>query len=198
MVKASRPKSLPHTSPSTKKARVLIINGFDRISSPAVINTPDEAGFDLTKDPGVPYLYDISLCGSQLNFDRKEAGKRLGESGNEYEGIKIAGNTFDYPFIHGKAIQAIGGYSFTSCSDEAVENGSVALEEYPIADYILGLEKDGRQSVTGNLLQNFLFVHAACLDSLLPVGRQPTGQRCIHRQRHKRLARQSGNSPKTS
>lgn len=124
-----------------EKARVLIINGFDRISSPAVINTPNEAGFDLTKDPGVPYLYDISLCGSQLNFDRKEAGKRLGESGNEYEGIKMAGNTFDYPFIHGKAIQAIGGYSFTSCSDEAVENGSVALEEYPIADYILGLEK---------------------------------------------------------
>lgn len=124
-----------------EKARVLIINGFDRISSPAVINTPNEAGFDLTKDPGVPYLYDISLCGSQLNFDRKEAGKRLGESSNEYEGIKIAGNTFDYPFIHGKAIQAIGGYSFTSCSDEAVENGSVALEEYPIADYILGLEK---------------------------------------------------------
>ena len=130
-----------------EKARVLIINGFDRISSPAVINTPDEAGFDLTKDPGVPYLYDISLCGSQLNFDRKEAGKRLGESGNEYERIKIAGNTFDYPFIHGKAIQAIGGYSFTSCSDEAVENGSVALEEYPIADYILGLEKtDGNLS----------------------------------------------------
>lgn len=130
-----------------EKARVLIINGFDRISSPAVINTPDEAGFDLTKDPGVPYLYDISLCGSQLNFDRKEAGKRLGESGNEYEGIKIAGNTFDYPFIHGKAIQTVGGYSFTSCSDEAVENGSVALEEYPIADYILGLEKtDGNLS----------------------------------------------------
>ena len=130
-----------------EKARVLIINGFDRISSPAVINTPDEAGFDLTKDPGVPYLYDISLCGSQLNFDRKEAGKRLGESGNEYERIKIAGNTFDYPFIHGKAIQTVGGYSFTSCSDEAVENGSVALEEYPIADYILGLEKtDGNLS----------------------------------------------------
>ena len=34
-----------------EKARVLIINGFDRISSPAVINTPDEAGFDLTKTP---------------------------------------------------------------------------------------------------------------------------------------------------
>lgn len=69
-----------------EKARVLIINGFDRISSPAVINTPNEAGFDLTKDPGVPYLYDISLCGSQLNFDRKEAGKRLGEAAMNTKG----------------------------------------------------------------------------------------------------------------
>lgn len=132
-----------------EKARVLIINGFDRISGPAVVNTPDEAGFDMTQDPGVPYLYDISLCGIQQNFNRKEAGKRLGESGNEYEGMKIAGNTFDYPFMHGKAIQATGGYSFTSCSDEAVESGSVALEDYPIADYILGLEKaDGNLSRT--------------------------------------------------
>lgn len=132
-----------------EKARVLIINGFDRISGPAVVNTPDEAGFDMAQDPGVPYLYDISLCGIQQNFNRKEAGKRLGESGNEYEGMKIAGNTFDYPFMHGKAIQAAGGYSFTSCSDEAVESGSVALEDYPIADYILGLEKaDGNLSRT--------------------------------------------------
>ena len=55
---------------------------------------------------------------------------------------KIAGNTFDYPFIHGKAIQATGKYSFVSCSDEAVENGIVTLEDYPIVDYILGLEKE--------------------------------------------------------
>ena len=50
--------------------------------------------------------------------------------------MKIAGNTFDYPFIHGKAIQATGKYSFVSCSDEAVENGIVTLEDYPIVDYI--------------------------------------------------------------
>ena len=55
--------------------------------------------------------------------------------------MKIAGNTFDYPFIHGKAIQAAGKYSFVSCSDEAVENGLVTLEDYPVVDYILGLEK---------------------------------------------------------
>lgn len=107
-----------------EKGQILIVNGFDRISGPAVIDTPETVGFDLSQDPGVPYLYDISLCGTQQNFNRKEAGKRLGESREEYEGMKIIGNTFNYPFIHGKAIQAAGNYSFVSCSDEAVEKAS--------------------------------------------------------------------------
>lgn len=129
-----------------EREKVLIIDGFDRISGPAIINTFDKAGFDLEQDPGVPYLSNISFCGTQTGFDRSQAGKEgkgcLGESGDELEGMKIAGNTFDYPFIHGKAIQAAGRFSFVSCSDEAVENGLVALEDYPIVDYILGLEKD--------------------------------------------------------
>lgn len=129
-----------------EKAKVLIVNGFDRISGPATVNTTDKAGFDLEQDPGVPYLSNISFCGSQIGFDRSQAGKEgkgcLGYSGSELEGIKIAGNTFDYPFIHGKAIQAAGNYSFVSCSDETVENGIVTLEDYPVVDYILGLEKE--------------------------------------------------------
>ena len=129
-----------------EQGKVLIINGFDRISGPAVVNTSDKAGFDLMQDPGVPYISNISFCGAQTGFDRTQAGKEgkgsLGHSGNELEGMKIAGNTFDYPFIHGKAIQAAGKYSFVSCSDEAVENGLVTLEDYPVVDYILGLEKE--------------------------------------------------------
>ncbi len=129
-----------------ERGRVLIINGFNRISGPAVIHTPDAAGFDLNQDPGIPYIYNASFCGAQLNFDRRQAGKEgkgsLGYSGSELEGVKIAGNTFDYSFIHGKAIQAAGGYSFTSCSDEAVESGRIPLEAYPVVDLILGLEKE--------------------------------------------------------
>lgn len=129
-----------------ERERVLIINGFDRVSGPAVINTFDKAGFDLEQDPGVPYLSNISFSGAQIGFDRTQAGKEgegsLGYSGSELEGMKIAGNTFDYPFIHGKAIQAAGKYSFVSCSDEAVENGTVTLEDYPVVDYILGMEKE--------------------------------------------------------
>ena len=105
MAKASPSEILAAYKAKREKGQILIVNGFDRISGPAVIDTPDAAGFDLSQDPGVPYLYDISLCGAQQNFSRKEAGRRLGESSDEYEGMKIIGNTFDYPFVHGKAIQ---------------------------------------------------------------------------------------------
>ena len=129
-----------------EKSQVLIVNGFNRLSGPAVINTPTLAGFDINQDPGVAYHQNISLSGAQLVFDRKQGGKEgknaLGFSGSELEGKVVAGNTFNYPYLHGKAIQAAGGYSFVSCSDEAVENGKVQLENYPIVDLILGLEKE--------------------------------------------------------
>ena len=70
--------------------------------------------------------------------------------------MRIVGNTFDYPFVHGKAIQSVGGYSFVSCSDEAVENGRVHLTDYPVVDLILGVEKTGgRSAMNGELYQAF-------------------------------------------
>ena len=51
------------------------MNGFDRISAPTTIETPDSLGFDLNKEPGVPYIYDISLCGAQTGFNRRNIGK---------------------------------------------------------------------------------------------------------------------------
>ncbi|MBE6287864.1 MAG: xanthan lyase [Mediterranea massiliensis] len=124
-----------------ERGRILIVNGFDRLSGPAVVNTPESVGFDMEAELGVPYLYDISYCGRQTNFNPEEVGKDLGVSTDEYEGMTIAGNTFNYPFIHGKAIQAAGGYSFTSCSDEALEAEHISPEDYQAIDYILGLEK---------------------------------------------------------
>ena len=91
--------------------------------------------------------------------------------------MEIAGNTFDYPFIHGKAIQAAGKYSFVSCSDEAVENGIVTLEDYPIVDYILGLEKE--DPIAKAILQNILFTDAKTDYKLLPVRRSFVRQRCV-------------------
>ena len=139
---------------------LLIVNGFDRLSGPATIETDTRQGFDLATDPGIAYHSHSTYCGMQTGFDRKQAGKEteggLGYSGNELEGMHIAGNSFDYPFIHGKAVQHAGGYSFVSCSDEAVENGVTRLEDYPAVDLLLGLEKSGGKAATnGEAYQAF-------------------------------------------
>lgn len=127
------------------KGTVLIVNAFDRLSGPATIESNFIQGFDLKTDPGIPYISTPAYCGAQQSFDRSRIGREtkdgLGYSGSELEGMLIAGNTFDYPFIHGKAIQSAGGYSFVSCSDEAVENGFVRLTDYPVTDLIMGAEK---------------------------------------------------------
>lgn len=139
---------------------LLIVNGFDRLSGPATIENPVEQGFDLRRDAGIPYIYSTSFCGEQQSFDRQYIGREtpegLGYSGNELEGMRIVGNTFDYPFVHGKAIQGVGGYSFVSCSDEAVENGRVRLADYPVVDLLLGMEKTGgRSAMNGEAYQTF-------------------------------------------
>ena len=159
-------------SKQKEQHRVLIINGFDRLSGPAVINDTQRAGFDLEQDPGVPYLKNISLCGYQQVFDRKLAGKQLGESDDSLEGLQMAGNSFDYPFIHGKAIQAAGGYSFTSCSDEAVEENLVPLYDYDIVDYLLGLEKQDEQALPSlnRYYRTFSSPMQRALSSYLTIG----------------------------
>ncbi len=129
-----------------ERGKVLIVNGFNRISGPEIVNNTQEGGFLLDKDPGVAYLNNISYTGAQTGFNRNKAGIESeggwGYSGNELEGMVIAGNSFDYPFIHGKAIQASRDYSFVSCSRKAVEDGEVNLVDYPVVDLILGLERE--------------------------------------------------------
>ena len=164
-----------------KKSRgtVLIVNAFDRTSGPATIETPTHQGFDMARDPGIPYLYSASHCGAQLSFDRRGIGREtpdgLGYSGSELEGMIMAGNTFDYPFIHGKAIQAAGGYSFVSCSDEAIEQSLIRMEDYPVVDIIFGAEKSAiSTSLQGRMIDytkqgGKLMVSGSYLGSILPA-----------------------------
>ncbi|MBO5741497.1 MAG: xanthan lyase, partial [Bacteroidaceae bacterium] len=49
---------------------ILIVNAFDRTSGPATIETPTHQGFDMARDPGIPYIASASHCGAQLSFDR--------------------------------------------------------------------------------------------------------------------------------
>ena len=119
---------------------VLIINGFSRISGPAVISQGDMAGFDTANDFGVPYIKDVSFTGFQTEF-RRSAGEAFGKSSDRYVPSVIAGNTFDFPSVHGDAIMK-SGHGFVSVSAGAVEQGSVNLSDYRMIDLILGKQKN--------------------------------------------------------
>lgn len=133
-----------HASGSRK--RVLIVNGFERLSGPAWVDTPDSLGFDLDRDWGVPYLSTTAFSGRQLNFDARAMGlegpEGLGYSGQELMGKEIAGNTFDYPVCHGDALAACKTYSFCSVSRAAFEQPDFSASRFAAIDYICGLEAD--------------------------------------------------------
>lgn len=137
---------------SGSAGEVLVINGFDRISAPtSFMQDTTFAGFLNMEDAGVPYIKDISFVGSQHDFKRdtpfiNNDSPGVGASYGEYENQVIAGNTFDYPYIHGQAIMQ-AGYSFVSCSKYAVMNGTIDLGNYPAIDLILGKQ---RKTLGGN------------------------------------------------
>ena len=118
---------------------ILIINGFDRVSGPANYSTPDQAGFLTESDFGVPYIKDVSFIGYQTEFNRNPVAS-FGKSNGNYASTIIGGNTFDYPYLHGKSLEE-SGRSFVSTSAGAVANGEVNLSDYETIDLILGKQK---------------------------------------------------------
>jgi len=130
------------------KPPALIINGFDRISGPAAVETPGFMGFANFIDAGVPDKFDYGFTGTQYNFDpasefiTNEAPGH-GASRADFETKVIAGNSFDYPYIHGLSLKN-NGISFSSSSDEAVWSGAVNISGYKFVDLILGEEKETR------------------------------------------------------
>ena len=157
-----------------ERGRVLIVNGFDRLAAPYFYNTPDSVGFDIAIDPGVSYKRELTFTGRQLYFNPDGLGKEgpcgLGNCLTDIEGSIIAGNTFDYTFVHGKAIQAAGGLSFVSSSDEAVESGMQQLKNYDIVDYICGLEKEDN-SYPGKSYKTFSPVMQQKITEFCSLGR---------------------------
>ena len=124
---------------------VLVVNGFTRVSAPDWFDGPDRAGFDDNKDHGVPYIQQINYLGSQYEFRRDIEWKDddapgFGSSRSDHETMNVAGNTFDYPAVHGEALMN-AGYSFVSCSLQALEE-SYNANDYRLMDLILGKQKE--------------------------------------------------------
>ena len=138
-------ETLSACATTDSKGNILIINGFDRVAAPMSIQGDSIAGFYNRYDSGAGYINDIAFIGEQVIFDRKLSRSEndnyaLGTSYTDYEDKVIAGNSFDYPALHGDDIRSLG-YSFCSASAKAVENGDIDLTKYPIVDLILGKQR---------------------------------------------------------
>ena len=128
---------------ATKTA--MVINGFSRLSAPAVRDNIHEQGFDIEEDAGVSYGLTAGWSGKQQCFNKSTMGctepNGLGYSGNEMAGNFVMGNTFDYVYTHADAIAATKKYNVVSCTSETVESGIVDLINYDVVDLALGLQK---------------------------------------------------------
>ena len=147
---------------------ILIVNNFDRISGPAFIDTPEYAGFDNRKDGGVPYVRDIAYIGDMYEFRRQAEFMTndrpgFGASYSDYAGNTVAGNTFDFPYIHGKLFLE-AGLPFYSCSNEAFCSDSTFRSGAWSVDLICG--KQVTTSVGSGMKQNFEVFPAEMQESL--------------------------------
>lgn len=131
------------------KHTVLVVNGFHRLSSPAVATRGQ--GFDLDEDMGVSYGLTAGWLGRQIVFDEKRIGVEdstgLGFSSDELQGRFIMGNTFDYVRSHTEAIRHAGHFNVVSASAQAVEAYDLHLKNYSAIDLLLGLERNDGHSL---------------------------------------------------
>ena len=123
---------------------VMIVNGFYRLSSPAIRNNTSEQGFDFDSDPGITYGRTAGWIGKQIVFNRSRMGNEsssgLGYTDDQFFGSFIAGNDFDYVRTHADAIASAGRYNIASCSSQVLEKARLHLDTYPLIDLVLGLE----------------------------------------------------------
>ncbi|MBQ8486784.1 MAG: xanthan lyase [Prevotella sp.] len=129
---------------------ILVVNGFHRLSSPAILDNELSQGFLLDSDMGVSYGRTAGWTGRQVIFGKDKMGIEdstgLGYGGMELAGQFIAGNEFNYIRTHAEAIRQAGYYNVISCSADALS--TLRANECDAIDLILGLEcNDGHSLV---------------------------------------------------
>ena len=101
---------------------VLVVNNFDRVCGPAYYDNKTHGGFVNRQESGIAYMKDISFVGETYVYSKKDeyasdTDPGFGGSFFHEAGKTIAGNTFEYTHIHGKALLDLG-YAFQSCNKE--------------------------------------------------------------------------------
>lgn len=140
-----------YLSKSAHAKDILVVDGFSRLSEPAVVDDYSRQGFDLGSDIGVSYGLTAGWNGRQQCFDKSRAGSEgegsLGYCGDELAGRFIMGNNRDGSVCHVKDIAMSGAYNVVGCSLEALDNNLVKLDHYNLVDIAFGLQRNDGHSL---------------------------------------------------
>lgn len=140
-----------YLSKSAHANDILVVDGFSRLSGPAVVDDYSRQGFDLGSDIGVSYGLTAGWNGRQQCFDKSRAGSEgegsLGYCGDELAGRFIMGNNRDGSVCHVKDIAMSGAYNVVGCSLEALDNNLVKLDHYNLVDIAFGLQRNDGHSL---------------------------------------------------
>lgn len=134
---------LPTQLDSTRLNKVvMVVNNFDRVSGPAFYDNEDYGGFVNRQESGISYMKDISFVGETYIYSKKaeystDANPGFGASFYNEAAKVIAGNTFEYSHIHGKALLELG-YAFQSCNKEVFCSDSTIRKGIWCVDLICG------------------------------------------------------------
>lgn len=123
-----------------EKGRVLIVNGFDRVSGPDWFADSTYMGIR-PQHHAVSYGRDFSYIGEQYEFDSRLPWVSDDNSGwgmcySDKQSVTTMGNTFDYPGMHGRVLAEMG-YSYVSSSAKGLDS----IGSYDMVDVILGKQR---------------------------------------------------------
>ena len=123
-----------------EKGKVLIVNGFNRISGPEWWSDSIYGGIR-PMSHAVPYGKGVNYIGEVYDFDSRNEWKTDDNCGwgmcySDHMDHPTVGNTFDYPAMHGKVLAEMG-YSYVSTSAAALDS----IAGYDAVDVILGKQK---------------------------------------------------------
>ena len=123
-----------------EKGKVLIVNGFTRVSGPEWWSDSIYGGIR-PNSHAVPYGKGVNYIGEVYDYDSRNEWVTDDNCGwgmcySDHMNHPTVGNTFDYPTMHGKVLAEMG-YSFVTSSVAALDS----IAGYDAVDVILGKQK---------------------------------------------------------
>ena len=123
-----------------EKGRILIVNGFTRVSGPEWWTDSIYGGIR-PNSHAVPYGKGVNYIGEVYDYDSRNEWVTDDNCGwgmcySDHMDHPTVGNTFDYPVMHGKVLAEMG-YSYVTTSVAALDS----VAGYDAVDVILGKQK---------------------------------------------------------